>query len=84
MAARCATPSASISQTRHPARSCAPPEYSDRGAIARSGTSGRSSLPCSRTRLLRIKERLNRVKDQLAVPEIEALIEIRDLERGSN
>jgi predicted nucleotidyltransferase len=34
--------------------------------------------------LLRIKQRLNRVKDQLAVPEIEALIEIRDLERGSN
>jgi hypothetical protein len=32
--------------------------------------------------LLRIKKRLNRVKDQLAVPEIEALIEIRDLERG--
>jgi hypothetical protein len=31
--------------------------------------------------LLRIKKRLNRVKDQLAVPEIEALIEIRDLER---
>ena len=34
--------------------------------------------------LLRIKRRLNRVKDQLAVPEIEALIEIRDLERGPN
>jgi hypothetical protein len=33
--------------------------------------------------LLRIKRRLNRVKDQLAIPEIEALIEIRDLERGS-
>ncbi len=33
--------------------------------------------------LLRIKKRLNRVKDQLAVPEIEALIEIRDLERGA-
>ena len=32
--------------------------------------------------LLRIKKRLNRVKDQLAIPEIEALIEIRDLERG--
>jgi len=32
--------------------------------------------------LLHIKKRLNRVKDQLAVPEIEALIEIRDLERG--
>jgi len=29
--------------------------------------------------LLRIKRRLNRVKDQLALPEIEALIEIRDL-----
>jgi hypothetical protein len=31
--------------------------------------------------LLRIKRRLNRVKDQLALPEIEALIEIRDLGR---
>jgi hypothetical protein len=31
--------------------------------------------------LLRIKTRLNRVKDQLALPEIEALIEIRDLGR---
>jgi hypothetical protein len=30
--------------------------------------------------LLRIKKRINRVKDQLAIPEIEALIEIRDLE----
>ncbi len=29
--------------------------------------------------LLRIKRRLNRLKDQLALPEIEALIEIRDL-----
>ena len=32
--------------------------------------------------LLRIKKRLNRIKDQLAIPEIEALIEVRDLERG--
>jgi hypothetical protein len=32
--------------------------------------------------LLRIKRRLNRLKDQLALPEIEALIEIRDLGRG--
>lgn len=31
--------------------------------------------------LLRIKRRLNRMKDQLALPEIEALIEIRDLGR---
>lgn len=30
--------------------------------------------------LLRIKKRLNRLKDQLAIPEIEALIEIRDLD----
>jgi hypothetical protein len=32
--------------------------------------------------LLRIKRRLNRLKDQLALPEIEALIEIRDLKPG--
>jgi hypothetical protein len=30
----------------------------------------------------RIKRRLNRLKDELALPEIEALIEIRDLKPG--
>jgi hypothetical protein len=34
--------------------------------------------------LLRIKRRVNRVKDQLAFPEIEALIEIRDLGRDES
>jgi hypothetical protein len=43
---------------------------------------GRAFNVLSLETLLRIKKRLNRVKDQLAVPEIEALIEIRDLERG--
>jgi hypothetical protein len=33
---------------------------------------------------LRIKRRLNRLKDQLALPEIEALIEIRDLRPGQS
>lgn len=37
----------------------------------------------SLTALLRIKLRLNRVKDQLAVPEIEALIELREIDRAS-
>jgi hypothetical protein len=48
--------------------------------IAASG--GRIFNVLSLDALLRVKKRLNRVKDQLAVPEIEALIEIRDLERG--
>ena len=40
---------------------------------------GRTFRVLSLDALLRIKRRLNRVKDQLALPEIEALIEIRDL-----
>lgn len=40
---------------------------------------GRTFRILSLDALLRIKRRLNRVKDQLALPEIEALIEIRDL-----
>jgi len=40
---------------------------------------GRTFRILSLDTLLRIKRRLNRVKDQLALPEIEALIEIRDL-----
>ena len=43
---------------------------------------GRTFRILSLDALLRIKRRLNRLKDQLALPEIEALIEIRDLERG--
>jgi hypothetical protein len=43
---------------------------------------GRSFRVLSLDALLHIKRRLNRVKDQLALPEIEALIEIRDLDRG--
>jgi hypothetical protein len=43
---------------------------------------GRTFRILSLDALLRIKRRLNRVKDQLALPEIEALIEIRDLGRG--
>jgi len=50
----------------------------DSVAIETSG--GRIFNVLSLDALLRIKKRLNRVKDQLAVPEIEALIEIRDLE----
>jgi len=42
---------------------------------------GRAFNVLSLDALLRIKKRLNRIKDQLAVPEIEALIEIRDLDR---
>jgi hypothetical protein len=45
---------------------------------------GRSFRVLSLDALLRIKRRLNRPKDQLALPEIEALIEIRDLERGGS
>jgi hypothetical protein len=40
---------------------------------------GRTFRILSLDALLRIKRRLNRIKDQLALPEIEALIEIRDL-----
>jgi hypothetical protein len=54
----------------------------DSVAIQTSG--GRIFNVLSLDALLRIKRRLNRVKDQLAVPEIEALIEIRDLEHGPN
>jgi hypothetical protein len=43
---------------------------------------GRTFRILSLDALLRIKRRLNRLKDQLALPEIEALIEIRDLGRG--
>jgi hypothetical protein len=43
---------------------------------------GRTFRILSLDALLRIKRRLNRVKDQLALPEIEALIEIRDLGRA--
>jgi hypothetical protein len=43
---------------------------------------GRTFRILSLDALLRIKRRLYRLKDQLALPEIEALIEIRDLERG--
>jgi hypothetical protein len=43
---------------------------------------GRSFRVLSLDALLRIKRRLNRIKDQLALPEIEALIEIRDLGRA--
>jgi hypothetical protein len=42
---------------------------------------GRTFRILSLDMLLRIKKRLNRLKDQLAIPEIEALIEIRDLDR---
>jgi hypothetical protein len=51
-------------------------------SIAIETNGGRVFNVLSLDALLRIKKRLNRVKDQLAVPEIEALIEIRDLERG--
>jgi hypothetical protein len=43
---------------------------------------GRTFRILSLDALLRIKRRLNRLKDQLALPEIEALIEIRDLKPG--
>jgi hypothetical protein len=43
---------------------------------------GRSFRILSLDALLRINQRRNRVDDQLALPEIEALIEIRDLGRG--
>jgi Nucleotidyltransferase of unknown function (DUF6036) len=43
---------------------------------------GRTFRILSLDALLQIKRHLNRVKDQLALPEIEALIEIRDLGRA--
>jgi hypothetical protein len=43
---------------------------------------GRTFRIVSLDALLRIKRRLNRLKDELALPEIEALIEIRDLKPG--